>query len=93
MAAICRRSFPIHFLEGKLWYFGTHSFDVYVYVDGLVQERRNSIANALDLRLSYTNPSICSIHSMPGSVQVMAWFRVGGKPLPQLYMQTKSRLQ
>ena len=27
-------------------------------IDGLVQERRNSIANALELRLSYTNPSI-----------------------------------
>ena len=26
-------------------------------VDGLVQERRNSIANALELRLSRTNPS------------------------------------
>ena len=28
------------------------------YIDGLVQERRNSIANALELRLSYTHPSI-----------------------------------
>ena len=27
---------------------------------GLMQERRNSIANALELRLSYTNPSILS---------------------------------
>ena len=27
-------------------------------VDGLVQERRNSIANALQLRLSCSNPSI-----------------------------------
>ena len=26
-------------------------------VDGLVQQRRNSIANALELRFSYTNPS------------------------------------
>ena len=26
-------------------------------IDGLVQERRNSIANALELRLSCTNPS------------------------------------
>ena len=25
-------------------------------IDGLVQERHNSIANALELRLSYTNP-------------------------------------
>ena len=30
-----------------------------IHIDGLVQERRNSIANALELRLSYTNPSIC----------------------------------
>ena len=29
------------------------------YADGLVQERRNSTANALELRLSCTNPSIC----------------------------------
>ena len=30
-----------------------------VYIDGLVQERRASTANALELRLSCTNPSIC----------------------------------
>ena len=29
------------------------------YVDGLVQERRNSIANAMELRLSCTNSTIC----------------------------------
>ena len=29
------------------------------YIDGLMQERRNSIANALELRLSCTKPSIC----------------------------------
>ena len=28
------------------------------YIDRLVQERRNSIANALELRLSCSNPSI-----------------------------------
>ena len=28
------------------------------YIDGLVQEKRNSIANALELRLSCTNPTI-----------------------------------
>ena len=28
-------------------------------LDGLVQERRNSIANTLELRLSCTNPSYC----------------------------------
>ena len=31
-----------------------------VSIDGLLQERRNSIANALELRLSCTNPSILS---------------------------------
>ena len=30
-----------------------------LYIDGLVQERRNSIALAMELRLSCTNPSIC----------------------------------
>ena len=30
------------------------------YIDGLVQERRNSIANALELSLSCINPSILS---------------------------------
>ena len=33
---------------------------------GLVQERRNSIANALELRLSCTNPSNCA-RSVPAS--------------------------
>ena len=32
------------------------------YIDGLVQEKRNSIANALELRLSCTNPSIYLYH-------------------------------
>ena len=31
------------------------------YVDGLVQERRNSITNALELRLSCANPSMCPL--------------------------------
>ena len=29
------------------------------HLDGLVQERRNSIALAMELRLSCINPSIC----------------------------------
>ena len=29
------------------------------HIDGLVQERRNSIANALELHLSCTKPLIC----------------------------------
>ena len=31
---------------------------IIVYIDGLVQKGRNSIANALELRLSCTNTSI-----------------------------------
>ena len=31
-----------------------------LYIDGLMQERCNSIANALELRLSCTDPSTCS---------------------------------
>ena len=33
------------------------------YIDGLVQERRNSSALAMELRLSWTTPSICSEES------------------------------
>ena len=35
-----------------------------LHVDGLVQERRNSIANALQLRLFCTNPSMCQVWSI-----------------------------
>ena len=34
-----------------------------VWIDGLVQETRNSIANALELPLSGTNPSKCTLNS------------------------------
>ena len=43
-------------LWGNLWY--TYQECTVQYVYGLVQERRNSIANALELRLSCTKPSI-----------------------------------
>ena len=33
------------------------------YLDGLVQERPNSIVNALELRLSCTNPSLYTVYS------------------------------
>ena len=32
--------------------------------DGLVQERRNSSALAMELRLSCTNPSVCAIFNV-----------------------------
>ena len=38
------------------------------HFDGLVRERRNSIANALELRLSCTNPSIC-VHGSPAAAR------------------------
>ena len=40
----------------------TYCLDLFVndYIDGLVQERRNSSALAMELRLSYTNPSTWS---------------------------------
>ena len=42
------------------------SDSISLHIDGLVQERRNSIANALELRLSCTNPLIwihlCTMH-------------------------------
>ena len=31
-----------------------------LHIDGLVQERSNSSANTLELRLSYTKPLICT---------------------------------
>ena len=37
-------------------------FNPLAHIDGLVQERRNSIANALKLRLSCINPSIWDIN-------------------------------
>ena len=35
-----------------------YTFDWQPHIDGSVQERRNSIANALELHLSFTNPLI-----------------------------------
>ena len=34
------------------------------HLDGLLQDRRNSIANALELRLSCTDPSIYNVNIM-----------------------------
>ena len=41
------------------------------YIDWLVQERRNSIANALELRLPCTNPSICHTNAYLSSVRLL----------------------
>ena len=42
------------------WYIGLCYNGTWLYINGLVQERRNSIANAQELILSCTSPSICS---------------------------------
>ena len=47
----------------------------YAYVDGLMQERRNSIANTLKLRLSCTNPSMCYMSHVT-EVAVAWWLLV-----------------
>ena len=59
---ICRHSadYKVRSVSSKVSmainYFKKHPAD---NIDGLVQERRNSIANALELRLSCTDPSTC----------------------------------
>ena len=72
---------------GSFWYEGrgwpSWKQDIYNYhddvgcsshINGLVQERRNAIANALDLRLSCTNPLIAELSqcraSWPNTVLV-----------------------
>ena len=47
------------------------------HIVGLVQERHNSIANAMELRLSCTNPSICS-----PDIKVAAYFCRLIQPFP-----------
>ena len=59
------------------WYLMQWSYQVYIfcinlthqYINGLVQESRNSIASALELRLSCTNPliSMTSVKSFRNS--------------------------
>ena len=57
--------------DNNLWYGDglvsktTSAMFMQYHIDGLMQEKRNSIANALELRLSCTNPSICNIVYVP----------------------------
>ena len=44
------------FENTSLVYLSCHASDTYLNIDGLVQERRNSSALAVELRLSCTNP-------------------------------------
>ena len=41
-----------------------------LHIDALVQERRNSIANALELRLSCAKPSILSMEMRTGFTRI-----------------------
>ena len=51
----------IHYVSFYAYAYFDSIVDKYVHGNGLVQERRNSIANALELRLSCTNPSMASM--------------------------------
>ena len=42
------------------------------YIDGLVQERRNSSVLAMELRLSCTNPSICSVECVSKNNSILS---------------------
>ena len=48
------------------------------HIAGLMQEIRKSIANALELRLSCTNPIICVSHGLSGLISVSLSMTVGG---------------
>ena len=54
----------IHYPYMKSWLFDLTNMGImcsqHPYIDGFVQERRNSSALAMELRLSCTNPSICN---------------------------------
>ena len=58
---------PAWWRTAIIWYNGNLVYwRIYVAlgldVDGLLQERRNSIAKTLELRLSRINPSMCRIY-------------------------------
>ena len=55
-----------------------------LHIEGLVQERRKSIANALELRLSCTNPSICIISFRKPMPHATPWWRYGMETLSAL---------
>ena len=50
--------YEIGLLVVNRYYHVIDIFFSFLHTDGSVQERRNSIADALELRLSCTNPSI-----------------------------------
>ena len=67
--------FVIHILRTTKWSCIPFRW---VHINGLVQERRNFIVRALELRLSCTNPSICCVN--------MAWLFDTDKDMEPLLM-------
>ena len=57
----CKQIIPISFNVSALALGQSYNSEILKYIAGLVQERHNSIANALELRLSCPNPSIYSV--------------------------------
>ena len=75
--------FTCYFTMGYIFHNDERKFNE--YIDGLVQERRNSIANALELRLSCTNPRYCMcwfmlsrVHSGWNSAMITLTFKMKG---------------
>ena len=61
----------------NMYHFSKWIINVQVYIDELMQERRNSIANALELHLSCSNPSNCYLvgvsHVHSDDVKLFMW--------------------
>ena len=64
----------------------SHNAHIRFLIDVLVQERHNSIANALELRLSFTNPSIWCI-TLSGEWQLKS------QELEKRYMHVRDTLE
>ena len=60
---------------------------VWYHIDDLAQERHNSIANALELHFSSTNPSICSITTL--RVECMSYLNTHTHITPYLTLKGK----
>ena len=54
--------------------FSLELYIVYLHLDALVQERRNSSALAMELRLSCTNPSTWSVDHLSYFMKKSIWF-------------------
>ena len=76
LIVLCTQQSPHNGNLGLLNFLRTHH-----YIDGLVQERRNSITNVLELRLSYTNSLLSNIYIVHYPVTRKQWhWNVAGCP-------------